>query len=247
MNKNRHLISKYLEGELDALFAARFEEDLKRDPILQQELELYKEVDKALSDSEVMELRMQLREMHTQLTPETYMSSKPQLKRISRIALAASLAILLGFTAFNLFWSNNSQKILDKYYQPYEITSTNRSNGSGADRTLRNALEKYQNKEYKEAAYLFEKVMEKDPDQIATQLYSGISYFEIAEYQNAKNSFSKVIEHNDNLYIEQAKWYLGFCYLKIEEKDKAIMQFKEIAKSDSYFSEKANKILKKLR
>jgi tetratricopeptide (TPR) repeat protein len=247
MNKNKHLISKYLGGELDALTAARFEEDLKHDPKLRQDMELYKNVNEALADIDVVQLRMQLREMHIQLAPETFMPSKPRLKRMTRIALAASLALILGFSAISFFRVDSTQKILEKYYQPYELTSTNRSGSSDLERTLRGALEYYQNRQYSEAVVLFEKVLKNDPNQMATQFYSGISYYEIAEYQKAGKSFSKVIEHNDNLYIKQARWYLGFCYLKTEEKEKAIRQFTEIAKSDSYYCEKAKIILKKLR
>jgi tetratricopeptide (TPR) repeat protein len=247
MNENKHLISKYLAGELDAISAVRFEEYLRKNESLRKELQLYKEIDEALADTEVMELRMQLREMHTQLSPETYGSTKPRYRRATRIAVAASLLVLLGFSTINLLRFNSNQNLLDKYYQPYEVTSTNRSGSSEADRVLRNALEKYQAHEYGEAVVLFEKVLEKNPEQMGTQLYSGISNFEIAEYQKAGKSFTKVIEHNDNLYIEQAKWYLGFCYLKTEEKDKAIKQFSEIAKSNSFYNEKAKAILKKLR
>lgn len=247
MNKNKHLISKYLEGELDSISAARFEEDLKNDPLLRQEMELYKEVDEALADTEVMEFRMQLREMHTRINSETYTSPKPRIRRAAYLTVAASLSVLFVFSAVNLFRFNNSQKLLKKYYQPYEITSVNRSSSSDADRTLRNAMEKYQNKEYGEAVSLFEKVLVNDPTEMSCQLYSGISYFEIEEYRKAGKSFSKVIEHNDNLYIEQAKWYLGFCYLKTEEKDKAIKQFTQIANSKSFFNEKAREILKKLQ
>ena len=247
MNKNRHLISKYLEGELDALTAFRFEEDLKNNPGLQEELNLHKKVDAALADTELMELRMQLREIHDQLAPDIYKSPKPQFKRITRIAVAASLALVLGLSTVNHFWLRSSQKIVQKYYQPYEITSINRSGSIIEDRTLRSALELYQSQKYYEAVILFEKALESNPNKMTTQLYSGISYFEIAEYVKAMKSFSKVIEHNDNLYIEQAKWYLGLCYIKMEEKEKAIKQFTEIAKSDSYYRQKAKSILKKLQ
>ena len=64
MDKNRHLISKYLEGELDSGEVARFEEALLEDHELREELELYREVDEALEDTEVMELRAQLDELH---------------------------------------------------------------------------------------------------------------------------------------------------------------------------------------
>ncbi len=247
MNKNNHLISKYLAGELDISAAARFEEDLKNSADLREELKLYKEIDEAIADTEVMDLRMQLNEMYSNLTPEPYLTKKSKFKRVTGIAVAASLAIILGFSAINIFRFNNSQKVLDKYYQPYEITSTNRSSGNEADRAIRNAMYKYQNRQYKEAVALFEKVLETDPEQMAVQLYSGISNFEIAEYQKAGKSFTKVIEHDDNLYIEQAKWYLGFCYLKTEEKERAIKQFTEIANSKSFYNEKAKLILKKIR
>ena len=247
MNKNKHLILKYLAGELDAISAARFEEELKRNPLLREELNLYKEVDVALADKEIMEFRMQLRDMHKQLAPEIHFTAKPKFKRVSLVAVAASLAVVIGFSAINLFRYNNSQSILDKYYQPYEITSTNRTVDSDADYTLRVALEKYQNREYREAVLLFEKVLENDSEQMGTLLYAGISYFEIEEYTKAGKSFSKVITQDDNLYIEQAKWFLGFCYLKTDDEEKAISQFTEIAKSNSYYSEKAKTILKKLR
>jgi len=247
MNKSKHLISKYLGGELDPLSAARFEAEIDKDPALRQQLELYREVDEALADTEVMELRMQLQKLHTHKLPDPDFSPKKRFKKLARVAAAASLILAIGLSAVNLLWQNNTQSILKKYYVPYEMTATNRSSGSDTDRALRDALEKYQNQQYREAVVLFEKVLEANPNQMATQLYSGISNFEIAEYQKARTSFSKVIEHNDNLYIEQANWYLGFCYLKMGEKDKAVKQFTEISKSDSFYSDKAKSILKKLR
>lgn len=103
MNKNEHLISRYLAGELDISEAARFEEDLKNDPGLQEELNLYREVDKALADTEVMNLRMQLGNLHTLYTPEPFMPSKPKYKKFAGVAVAATLAVLLGFSAVNLY------------------------------------------------------------------------------------------------------------------------------------------------
>jgi len=246
MNKNRHLISKYLEGELDAITAARFEEDLKRDPILRSEMELYKEVDEALADTEIQELRMQLEDIHSLLTPQILHVPRKGVKLVSRIAVAASLAALISFSVIGLRQYYSGQKVLEKYYQPYEVSSINRSSIIEPDVDLRNAFEKYQNQQYRDALHLFERVLEKNPGQITTQFYAGISYFEIEEYMKAGKSFSVIIDHKDNLYIEQAKWFLGFCYLKTNEKEKALRQFTEIANSNSSYSERAKAILKRL-
>ena len=248
MDKNRHLISKYLEGELDPLTTARFEEDLKKNPVLQSELELYMEVDEALADTETLSLRSQLMELHEELIPEFGKASPGRKGRhLVRITVAASLLMLITFGSFNLFrYGTGDQRLLNKFYSPYEMTMVNRSDNSDINITMHKALKLYENKEYKEASNLFEKIIENDPSQMATRLYCGISYFEIREYQKAGNLFNQIIEQNDNLYIEQAEWYSGFCLIMRDEKEKAIRQFEKIVKENGYYSARAKQILKKL-
>ena len=127
------------------------------------------------------------------------------------------------------------------------MTMVNRSGDANVNLIMNKALMHYENKEYKQAVVFFEQLLEKDPSEMATRLYSGISYFEIREYQKAGNSFARIIEHNDNLYIEQAEWYMGFCLIMKDEKEKAIRQFEKIVKDGGYYSEKANQIVKKLK
>jgi tetratricopeptide (TPR) repeat protein len=237
-----------MEGELDPLTTARFEEDLKNNPVLRSELKLYMEVDEALADTEIINLRLQLREMQEEMIskPEKRIAGKP-VRQIIRFSAAATLLVLLSFGTFNIVrYGFGDQRLLGKYYVPYEMTMVNRTGNSGINRMMHEALMLYENKEYREAVRIFEQVLEKDPSQMATRLYSGISFFEIKEYQKASNSFNKIIEHRDNLYIEQAEWYLGFCLLMRDEKEKAIRQFEKIVKEKGFYSEKAKQILKRL-
>jgi len=248
MDKNKHLISKYLEGELDPLSVARFEEDLKNDPVLQTEMELYMEVDEALADTEVLNLRSQLKELHEEMVPEFEKTSVRSSKRLARVAAAATFLLLLSMGAISLLKQDTGdQGLLNKFYEPYLMTMVNRSGNSEMNIIMHKALMHYENKEYKEAVILFEKLLEQDPFQMATRLYSGISYFEIKEYQKASHSFSQIIEHNDNLYVEQAEWYMGFCMIMMDEKEKAIRQFEKIVNDAGFYSEKAKQIVKKLK
>jgi len=66
------------------------------------------------------------------------------------------------------------------------------------------------------------------------------------KYQKAKTSFDNIISDKDNLFIEQAKWYLGMCYLKTENTEKAENVLKEIIKEESYYKDVAVKVLKDL-
>jgi tetratricopeptide (TPR) repeat protein len=248
MDKNKHLISRYLGGELDPLSTARFEETLKNDPALRAEMELYKEVEHALADTEILRFRSRLKELHEELMPEIEKLTARTPRRLIRVAVAAGFLLVIGLGTFSILrMGTGSQRLLDKFYRPYDMTMVNRSGNSDMNAIMNMALIHYHNKEYRDAVILFEQLLEKDPSQMATRLYSGISYFEIKEFQKASNSFNQVIQHNDNLYIEQAEWYLGFCFIMRDEKQKAIRQFQKIADGSGYYSDKAKQIVRKLK
>jgi len=209
-------------------------------------MDLFKEVDQVLADSEVLDLRSQLNTLHEPVLQEISRSTGKTRKHVAGYAAAAAgIAILIGIGVLGIL--KNTDHIIKKYYHPYTMTMTTRSADMDIDFVLREALMRYDNQEYREAVILFERVLNSDPEMISASLYAGISYFEIKEYSHAENSFNKVIEHNDNLYIEQAEWYMGFCYLMTDRKEKAIKQFAKIIDGQGYYSDKAKSILRRLK
>jgi len=249
MDKNKHLVSRYLDGELSPSELSRFEEALIKDPELQEELDLYRDVDVALEDTDVLDLRAQLDELHEELSPQLEKASRSKTtKRVLRYAVAASVAVIISLGTYGLFFKKvSNNKIVSQFYKPYDVTLVNRSANEDVSNVLSEALYMYETQKYEEAIALFNKVLEVNPGMIASNLYAGISYFELQEYKNADASLTKIIEHNDNLYIEQAQWYLGFCYLMMNEKEKAKLQFKKLEKSEGYYSDEAEKILKRIK
>ncbi len=248
MDKNRHLISRYLEGEMDPIEATGFEEALENNPELKEEMDLYREVDSAIADTEVLDLRAQLDEIHEELTPQLEKITKKSSKRVLRYAVAASIAVIISLGTYSLFFKKvNNNKIVTEFYKPYDVTLINRSANTNITPMMREALYKYENQEYNEAVLLFQDILEINPEMTASHLYSGISYLELQEYEKAKESFIAVLEHNDNLYMEQAEWYLGMVYIMKDEKDKARMQFRKIKQSDGIHRDEASRILRKLK
>lgn len=248
MDKNRHLISKYLEGEMDPIEASGFEETLENNPELKEEVDLYREVDSAIADTEVLELRAQLDEIHEELSPELEKLSRKSSKRVLRYAVAASIAVIISLGTYSLFFKKvNNNKIVSEFYKPYDVTLVNRSANDHIAPEMREALYYYENHEYSKAVTLFDKILEMKPEMTASNFYSGISYMELGEYSKAKSSFNAVINHNDNLYIEQSQWYLGMVYVLTDELDKARVQFMKIKKADGFYRDEAAVILRKLR
>jgi tetratricopeptide (TPR) repeat protein len=79
-----------------------------------------------------------------------------------------------------------------------------------------------------------------------SSLLNGMSNFENRKYPEAKRSFGKVIDNNNNLYIDQAEWYLALCYIKTDEREKAIQQLEKIKNEDGIYRNDAKKILRRI-
>lgn len=133
------------------------------------------------------------------------------------------------------------------YYKAYEPPTSQRSVQSGTDADFTLALEFYNTRDYEKAAVLFNKVLENKPNDMQTVLLVGVANFEEKKYPEAKQSFGKVIEDKDNLYIDQAQWYLALCYLNTSEKEKAIKLLKIIGNESSIYKNDANKIIRGLK
>ncbi len=249
MKRDRHLIQKYLDNDLSDKDMKRFEADLEVSSKLQDDLALYQEIDEALADTEVLSFREQL----TDLRREKQKSGGTGKSHIRftkpwHYAATAAIALMLAIgLASVLDRPMNNRDLLKKYYKPYEVALINRSDNSTLDLMLKNAEILYQRGDFEQAAVYFEMVLEEQPELAGTNLYAGISYYELERYLDAKNSLNKVIEHNDNLYIEQAEWYLGLCFLALDENERARRQFARIASGNSDRAADARKLLRKIR
>ena len=78
--------------------------------------------------------------------------------------------------------------------------------------------------------------------------YMGMSNMEIEQFPEASESFTRVIKHDDNLYIQKAEWFLAGCLLAMEETDQARRKLASIATSSNHFhKDDAAKILKRMK
>ncbi|MCU0371569.1 MAG: tetratricopeptide repeat protein, partial [Bacteroidales bacterium] len=81
----------------------------------------------------------------------------------------------------------------------------------------------------------------------AVMYYSGISNIEIKNYPKAIQMFESIISDADNLYVENAQWYLGLSHLVAGEMQEADSIFNVIASvNDHYYCKDAKSILEKI-
>jgi tetratricopeptide (TPR) repeat protein len=249
MKRDRHIIQKYLDHDLSDKDMKRFEADLEVSSELQSDLGLYQEIDEALADTEVLSFRDQLSDLRKETKKNKRTGSIPfRLTKPWHYAATAAVALILAIGLASVLDRPLTNKdLLKKYYKPYEVALINRSDNTNVALSLKQAEHFYQLGEFAKAVEYFELVLAVQPDQPDTKLYTGISYYELQRYEEANDNFNKVIEHNDNMYVEPAEWYLGLCFLAMEDNERARRQFARIASSNHEKAEEAEKLLRKIR
>lgn len=244
-----YYIQRYLDGEMQNDEKFWFNRELEDDVELQYLFDLYQAVDATLKDTEVIEFREQLMEVEQDYFDRGQQLEKVRPVKIYKFGLIAATVMLLigvGWFLMRQFQPYDKEEIYAEYYEPYQVTMRVRSADTEIEKMLAEALNKYEAGDYASALPVFEYVLSQDSTKIGVHLYSGISNMEIYEYEDAEESFDKIIEHQNNLFIEQAEWYLGFCYLMTDNEDKAIEQFSEISESTSFYRKPAGEIVRKL-
>jgi TolA-binding protein len=171
-----------------------------------------------------------------------------KLKMPFNLKYAAVIAGIVLIGSITIFSGKNlsNDEIVNRYFKVYEAPAAQRSGQPLTSDDFSQALELYNTHDYQKAAILFSKVVERNPRDMQSELLSGVSNFEGKKYPEAKQSFVNVINDNDNLFIETAKWYLALCYVQTDEKKKALQLFEMIKKEDGIYSNDAKKIIRKL-
>lgn len=243
-------LDRFLQLELNDDDLASFESELTSNPDLAAELELYREIDQAVAETDVMDLRSKLNEISKNAVREkrkerTFIARFPN-SRLAIGTIAASLILLVSITSqirhHNL---NDEHELYTQFFSPYQATGIFRSDNT-LDSKLSLALHTYNEGHLNESMELFKQILEADPDNPVSNFYLGMVCQETGNYPAAIDSYRRVIQANNNLFVEQAQWYSALCGLQTENRKKAYKQFQQIAEQNSYYSPKAEAILQEL-
>jgi tetratricopeptide (TPR) repeat protein len=242
-----HFIERYITGEMGEDERQWFEKELEGNKNLRTEVDLRKKTDLILKNQNIITLRGKLSEIEKRkkevdLTVRKT-SSPVYLRYVALITALAIIGSIILFTGNN----SNNDMVISKLYKTYEPPASQRSGLGVNNEDFALALEFYNTNDFANAALLFSKVVESNPKDMQSVLLNGVSNFEDKKYPEAKMSFTTVIDDNNNLFIETAKWYLALCYIKTNETEKAISQLQIIDEEGGYYSKDARKILRKLK
>jgi len=238
-------IENYLSGSAGKAEGTWLKEEMQRDPDLAREVTLRRRTDEILADRSIIDLRTKLGMI--EVKKRSGGTFRKTAVRAASYAAAVLLAVLIFSGLYVALRPGSNDVLFDKYYARYETPGAVRSVVSSGNTLMENAIASYTAKDYEKAIGYLEQVIIAEQGDMETVFMHGMANMEVKNYPIASGSFTKVIEHNDNLYLEDAAWYLGLCYMMTNETDKAVKQFSAIAKSRSRYSKEAAKLARRLK
>jgi tetratricopeptide (TPR) repeat protein len=241
------LLEEYLDGLLSKQERILFEEILRNDPELMKEFRLRKNVNKALQEKDIVELRDTL---------DIILGYVSKSKKIYRNPLfissaAASIALIITFSWISFFSSPKvtSQELFVGNYLKYPAVSCFRSNTHIAKKDLLIffAFEAYESNDYAKSQEYLYKLRKTDNSNYMIEFYLALCELELNNLDQSEKLLTELINAQNHVFLEQSYWYLGLLYLKQDNIEKAKEVFEFIVKEGMVKKIEAKKILKSLK
>lgn len=248
-------IEQYLSGKLDGEALVDFEQQLKNDVDLQNELNLHREIEENLKGEKIHQLRDVLKSVDQQWqAPQT--ESQPtkvqpinRLKYIRGIGLMAASFLLLLFAYQTYFSAEQASKpnLFSANFEPYKMILSERSELDDSTNVvvLNRAITAYRNQGYASAATTFQSLQNQYPKIVAYHFYKGLSLLANEETTAAIEAFEQILKTPKHFFTEQSEWYLALAYLQKGEESIAKTQLQKIKKG-AFQYKRAQAILKAL-
>lgn len=240
-------IERYLAQQMSLAEKSAFELKLQQDADLAEKVELEREVNAAIEDSTGLALEKDLQmigdEFVEKYTNQETATVKPLRSNRRRWWLAAASILLLASFWFlkDAFLKPDAGQLYAQVYEPYIATKTTRSLDPTQANAFNQALTFYQEGTYQEAFLGFEKLAQNNlskDDRLELQFYQGLAQMALENIDQAMPYFQLLVQENNNLYVQQSKWYLALCHLKQGSPEKTKSLLREIieqSKRGKYF------------
>ena len=245
MENKIDLIEKYLTGELSVRGQTEFEELVRNDPDMMKEFQLRKEINEAISEDDVMDLRSNLNEIISESKVRIIVRNPFILSSV-----AAAVIILVVISGFYLFSNRtvSGTEIFNSYYSTYPTISSFRSSVDQTEneQLLNEAFNSYNDGMFKIASDYFNQALNNDELNTMAKFYLAICEIELENFDKSEQLLNELILNNNHIFWEQTHWYLAFVYLKQKDTENAQNIFKIIIKEDMAHKQESYSIIKSL-
>ena len=237
------IINRYLDGELNDGEKKAFEDQLKQNAALKDEVDLLREVNETLQmklypDENEVALRNSLEELSGDFfKPRAKVVPLKQLRRW----MAAAVVVIVA--AVSMLLLIPGKKDLYKQYAYIQMPPV-AQRGTPADSLLLQAREDFNNKKFAVSLSSFEAILKVDPQNSFANYFYAIALLEDGQIEQSRKEL-EVLYEGASVFRYDAAFYMALSYLKEKDKDRCREWLNKIPEDASVYS-KAKELLKKL-
>ena len=244
-------IELYLNKQMNPTEEADFEARMASDGFLKASVELHRDLAKAITNKEEIELEAKLRHIGNEYF------AKKTLRRIplwqNRSWLVAASISLLAIVGAWLYLSGPShpqhQELYASHYEPYSIPDgfqgLRDDSGISAD-PLAQAVGLYEKKAYEPALQSFRQLPDSSLNTPLVQICMGICYLQTGEVSQAQKHFEQLLQKEDHFFKSPAQWYLALSHLKEGNKTEVKQILEPMSNDAGKYGKLARNLLDKM-
>ena len=239
-------IEAWFEGSLPADDRLEFEGKMKNDEAFRSRVADFESALKCIEYMGRSQLKTKLKVIHSEVVGTKRNINGRLWLRIAAIFVGL-MVIASPFIYRQYFTAPDYNNLFIENFSAYPDILSQRSSNSNSSIMLQEAMSYYKNGDFENASVLFGYLINNDSaGNDALNFYYGVSMLGNDDLQEAKTVLLKISADTGNEFYAQAKWYLGFLYLKENNSKRANEIFNEIVINKSYNHTKAQRLLDEL-
>jgi len=248
-NVSEQSIEEFIDGLLEEDLLEEFSAELKENTDLMAEVALREQINNAIGERDVQSLRASLgdarksaeeNEVKSIVMPRFDLHST----RFWRNSVAM-IIVLVGLIGALNMGMQSVDKAYDKYFE--SPTWASERSATTVHDGIQTARLAYQQENFRGTISLLEKTQVTDNEAFVKDFYLALSYQNLQEWDKAIADYTKVIDHGNNLFVEEAEWYRSLCYLKLNEKSKAKQELLAVIDRKGHYEKDARAVLRKVK
>ncbi|MEM0997901.1 MAG: tetratricopeptide repeat protein [Bacteroidota bacterium] len=247
-------IERYLRGELPENEQRAFAERLATEPALAAEVDLHRQLDAAIGDSETMEFfaaaqaseARYFSETASESAPETSDSvRRPRWRTVYTIAAAVLILAVVGVFTLQNLGESSPEALYQEYFTVYSGAEW-RSGSPVLETELKAAFSVYQAQDYAAAQTAFAALEAKSPDNATVRFYHAMSAMANRDIATALPRLRGLSTTSGHTFRSQAQWYLALAYLNQNQPESAIPLLEALAAKPGKYGKLARELQEEL-
>jgi hypothetical protein len=241
-------IEDFVEGELDQTLLDEFNTELEENSDLKAEVELRRQVNEALGEQDILKLRAALKDTKELAESNKVRKIIPDVPLRLRKFMRVSVAVVILFIAVAGVFNSGYLSVQKTYDKFFELPNWSAERSVSTNVTLlQEAQRTFAKGNYAGVIKLLENRAEATENNPVFRFYAGASLQKMDKLKEAIADYTRVINHGDNLFVEEAEWYRSLCYMKLGKKYEAKQELLAVIKRKGYFEHNAKAVLRRLR